>query len=62
MRNELQIIPQERIFFIASCLLALQDKTFSNDYQNAVDISALIDNLVSAVERDLLRERIISLY
>ncbi len=54
MRNELQIIPQERIFFIASCLLALQDKTFSNDYQNAVDISALIDNLVSAVERDLL--------
>ena len=58
MRNELQIIPQERIFFIASCLLALQDKTFSNDYQNAVDISALIDNLVSAVERVLRKAKI----
>ena len=58
MRNELQIIPQERIFFIASCLLALQDKTFLNNYQNSVDINALIDNLVSAVERVLKKAKI----
>lgn len=53
MRDSLNIQPQERILFIASCLLALKDASFQNTYNTISDNKALIDNLISAVSRTL---------
>ena len=59
MREELQIQPQERISFIASCLLALQDAAFMRVYAElAADNNALIETLIAAVRRVLVSNAI----
>lgn len=58
MREKLQIQPQERIMFIASCLLALQDDFFSKTYSMAEDNLAIVDSIITNVERVLENNRI----
>lgn len=53
MRDYLHIQPQERILFIASCLLALQDDYFKKTYNLSTDNISLLDTLITAVERVL---------
>lgn len=53
MREKLQIQPQERIMFIASCLLALQDDFFAKTYSMAEDNFTIVDAIITNVERVL---------
>lgn len=58
MREKLQIQPQKRIMFIASCLLALQDDFFAKTYSMAEDNLAIVDSIITNVERVLKNNRI----
>lgn len=56
--RELNIIPQERIMFIASCLLALQNDFFAKTYNMSADNSALVETLITNVEIVLKNNKI----
>lgn len=58
LMRELTIIPQERIIFIASCLLALQNELFAKTYNMSSDNSALVDMLITNVEIVLKNNKI----
>ncbi len=58
MREKLQIQPQERIMFIASCLLALQNDFFAKTYSMATDNLAIVDDIIINVERVLKNNKI----
>lgn len=58
MREKLQIQPQERIMFVASCLLALQDDFFAKTYSLAGDNLAIADAIITNVERVLKNNKI----
>ncbi|HEC1759963.1 TPA: SAM-dependent DNA methyltransferase [Campylobacter lari] len=53
MREKLQIQPQERIMFIASCLLALQDSFFAKTYSMTGDNLAIVASIITNVKRVL---------
>lgn len=58
MRETLKIPAQERIIFVATCLLALQDKHFINSYPSISDNSILTENIISSVKRVLKNNKI----
>lgn len=58
MREKLQIQPQERIMFISSCLLALQDEFFVKTYSMAKDNFTIIDSIITNIERVLKNNKI----
>ena len=56
--RKIGIIPQKRITFIATCLLALQSDYFLKAYCNASDNNELINNIISTVESVLKNKKI----